>query len=102
MNAVTKVGTNGFHGAAFEFLRNDALDARNFFDPTQRQHCAGINLGTRWEVHVGKNRLFWFTDYQGTRETRGLGTGLVTLPSAAQRNGVIHAGRISPIRKEIR
>ena len=49
-----------------------------------------------------RNRLFWFTDYQGTRETRGLGTGVVTLPSADAAERRIHAGRISPIRKEIR
>jgi len=87
MNAVTKSGTNGFHGTAFEFLRNDALDARNFFDQTK-----GTLKRNQFGYAVGgpaiKNRLFWFTDYQGTRETRGLSSGLVTLPSAAQRNGV--------------
>src|SRR5438552_2608247 len=87
MNAVTKSGTNGFHGAAFEFLRNDKLDARNFFDQTKgalRRNQFGYAVGGP----AIKNRLFWFTDYQGTRETRGLSSGLVTLPSAAQRNGV--------------
>jgi Carboxypeptidase regulatory-like domain len=87
MNAVTKSGTNGFHGAAFEFLRNDKLDARNFFDQTK-----GVLKRNQYGYAVGgpalKNRLFWFTDYQGTRETRGLSSGLVTLPSSAQRGGV--------------
>ncbi len=88
MNAVTKSGTNRFHGAAFEFLRNDALDARNFFDQTK-----GVLKRNQFGYAVGgpaiRNRLFWFTDYQGTRETRGLSSGLVTLPSLAQRGGVL-------------
>src|SRR5437588_8124495 len=87
MNAITKSGTNGFHGTAFEFLRNDKMDARNFFDQTR-----GALKRNQFGYAVGgpalKNRLFWFTDYQGTRETRGLSSGLVTLPSSAQRNGV--------------
>src|SRR5882724_713174 len=86
MNAVTKSGTNGLHGTAFEFLRNDALDARNFFDQTKgtlKRNQFGYAVG----APAIRNRLFWFTDYQGTRETRGLSSGLVTLPSAAQRNG---------------
>src|SRR5438045_3372406 len=70
MNAITKSGTNGFHGAAFEFLRNNALDARNFFDQTK-----GVLRRNQFGYAVGgpalKDRLFWFTDYQGTRETRG-------------------------------
>ncbi len=64
MNAVTKSGTNGFHGAGFEFLRNDALDARNFFDQTK-----GVLKRNQFGYAVGgpaiRNRLFWFTDYQG-------------------------------------
>jgi hypothetical protein len=87
MNAVTKSGTNGLHGTAFEFLRNDKLDARNFFDQSK-----GVLKRNQFGYAVGgpalKNRLFWFTDYQGTRENRGLSSGLVTLPSADQRNGV--------------
>ena len=92
MNAVTKAGTNGFHGTAFEFLRNDKLDARNFFDQTR-----GTLKRNQFGYAVGgpalKNRLFWFTDYQGTRETRGLSSGLVTLPSADQRDGVFTPAR---------
>src|SRR6202050_1484816 len=48
MNAITKSGTNGFHGDAFEFLRNDAMDARNFFDPSKaelRQNQFGYAVG---------------------------------------------------------
>ena len=87
MNAITKSGTNGFHGSAFEFLRNDKLDARNFFDPsksTLKRNQFGYAIGGP----AIKNKLFWFTDYQGTREVVGGSTGLVELPTAAQRQGV--------------
>src|ERR1700738_75252 len=86
VNAITKSGTNGFHGDAFEFLRNDKLDARNFFAPSKSElrrnqfgYAAG---GPFW-----KNKLFWFSDYQGTRQVQGAETGLVTLHTAAQRQG---------------
>jgi len=87
MNAITKTGTNGFHGAAFEFLRNDALDARNFFDPSKselRQNQFGYAVGGPF----WRNRLFWFTDYQGTRQVQGASTGLVTVPTVAERSGM--------------
>jgi len=86
MNAITKSGTNGFHGDGFEFLRNSDMDARGFFDPTKAElkrnqfgYTAG---GPAW-----KNRLFWFTDYQGTRQTQGASTGIVDLPTPAMRGG---------------
>src|SRR5512136_2554332 len=86
MNAITKSGTNGFHGTAFEFLRNDKLDSRNFFDPQK-----GVFKRNQFGYAVGrpaiKNKVFWFTDYQGTREVRGISTGLVQLPTATQRAG---------------
>ncbi len=86
MNAVTKSGTNGFHGSAFEFLRNSDLDARNFFDPTRavlhRNQFGFAAGGPFW-----KDKLFWFTDYQGTRQTQGLSTGVVQVPSLAERGG---------------
>ncbi|HEX4167233.1 MAG TPA: carboxypeptidase-like regulatory domain-containing protein, partial [Bryobacteraceae bacterium] len=86
MNAITKSGTNAFHGDAFEFLRNDDFDARNFFDPTKaelRRNQFGYAVGGPFL----KNKLFWFTDFQGTREVRGASTGLVPVPSTAERSG---------------
>jgi hypothetical protein len=91
MNAITKSGTNGVHGSAFEFLRNDNLDARNFFDPTKaelRQNQFGYAVGGPF----WKNRIFWFTDYQGTRQVAGASTGLVSVPTDAQRAGDFGAG----------
>jgi len=61
-----KSGTNSFHGGAFEFLRNDALDSRNFFSPTVavlKQNQFGFTLGGP----IRKNKTFFFGDYQGTR-----------------------------------
>jgi hypothetical protein len=86
MNAITKSGTNSFHGDIFEFLRNNALDARNFFAPSKselRQNQFGYTLGGP----VWKNHLFFFSDYQGTRQVQGAETGLVTVPTTAQRAG---------------
>jgi hypothetical protein len=86
MNAITKSGTNGFHGSAFEFLRNDDLDSRGFFDPTR-----GAFKRNQFGYAVGgpaiKNKIFWFTDYQGTREVQGLSTGFLTVPTADMRSG---------------
>src|SRR5947199_4764550 len=87
MNAITKSGTNGVHGDVFEFLRNDKFDARNYFDPTKaelRRNQFGYAVGGPF----WKNKLFWFTDYQGTREVVGASTGIVQLPTAAQRQGI--------------
>ncbi len=91
MNAITKSGTNGVHGAVFEFLRNDKLDARNFFDPGKaelRRNQFGYAVGGPFV----KNKLFWFTDYQGTRQVAGASTGLVTVPTLAERSGNFDPG----------
>src|SRR6266566_3241623 len=87
MNTITKSGTNGIHGDAFYFWRNDTLDARGFFDPSKaelRRHQFGYAVGGPF----WKNKLFWFTDYQGTREVVGASTGIVQLPTEAQRQGI--------------
>jgi hypothetical protein len=86
MNAITKSGTNRIHGTVFEFLRNDKLDARNYFDPSRsdlRRNQFGYAVGGPF----WKNKLFWFTDYQGTRQVVGASTGFVTLPTVDQRSG---------------
>src|SRR5215475_1934423 len=87
MNAITKSGTNGVHGDVFEFMRNDKFDARNYFDPTKaelRRNQFGYAVGGP----LWKNHIFWFTDYQGTREVQAKGTGTVQLPTSAQRQGI--------------
>ena len=74
MAAVTKSGTNSFHGDAYEFLRNTDLDANNFFlneegtaRPTYKRNQFGGTLGGP----VMKDRAWFFISYQGTRETNG-------------------------------
>jgi hypothetical protein len=86
MNAITKSGTNGVHGDAFEFLRNSDMDARSFFDQT-RAELKRNQFGYAVGGPFWKNRLFWFTDYQGTRQTQGASTGIVAVPTTAERAG---------------
>jgi hypothetical protein len=86
ISVVTKSGANQFHGDAFEFLRNTSLDARGFFDParsTFQQNQFGGTLGGPIE----KDKVFFFTDYQGQRTVQGVETGIVSVPSLANRNG---------------
>src|SRR5215472_14592783 len=84
VNVVTKSGSNDLHGSAFEFLRNTDLDARNFFSPERsfyRQNQFGGTLGGP----IRKNKLFWFGDYQGTRQSQGVDTGPIPVPSLPDR-----------------
>ena len=86
INVITKSGTNAFHGDLFEFLRNTDLDARNYFSPTRgsfNQNQFGGTLGGP----VTSNKIFFYADYQGTRQTQGVDTGLIPVPSAADRSG---------------
>lgn len=82
----TKSGTNQFHGSAFEFLRNDALDARPTFDATrpsfQRNQFGGALGGP-----IIHNKLFFFGDYNGWRQNLPFERSLDTVPTAAMRNG---------------
>src|SRR5271154_5310406 len=95
VNAITKTGTNSFHGDVFEFLRNDAMDARNYFAPSKselRQNQFGYTLGgPAWKDH-----LFFFSDYQGTRQVQGAETGQVTVPTAAERAGNFDPAALAP------
>jgi hypothetical protein len=89
INAITKSGTNGFHGDAFWFLRNNALDANNYFANAAGLPTTELRRNQFGAVGGGpilKDRLFWFADYQGTRQTQGAET-TTTLPTADQRQG---------------
>ena len=86
INVITKSGSNQLHGTVFEFLRNTALDARNFFSPERsfyRQNQFGGTIGGP----IRKNKLFFFGDYQGTRQSQGVDTGLIPVPTLADRSG---------------
>src|SRR6266567_2429841 len=86
VNVVTKSGTNEIHGSAFEFLRNEKLDARNYFDP-ERGAFKRNQFGGTIGAPLVKNKLFFFGDYQGTREVRGVSSGLINVPSPLERSG---------------
>jgi hypothetical protein len=86
ISVVTKSGANEFHGSAFEFLRNTALDARNFFD-TQRGLFRRNQFGGTLGGPVLRDKVFFFIDYQGTRELRGISGGKIPVPTLDQRNG---------------
>ena len=86
ISVITKSGTNGLHGNAFDFLRNTDLDARNYFSPTRgafRQNQFGGTVGGP----IRRDKLFYFLDYQGTRQTMGVDTGIIAVPSNADRAG---------------
>lgn len=82
----TKSGTNQFHGSAFEFLRNTALDARNYFS-SERAKFDRNQFGAAVGGPTMLDKLFFFADYQGTRLTQGIDTGRISVPSLTDRGG---------------
>ncbi|MFZ0736763.1 MAG: carboxypeptidase regulatory-like domain-containing protein [Candidatus Acidiferrales bacterium] len=88
INVVTKSGTNAFHGDLFEFLRNTNLDARNFFSPT-RGAFGQNQFGGTFGGPIRRKKIFFFADYQGTRLTQGVDTGLIPVPSLQERSGEV-------------
>lgn len=86
VNVVTKSGTNQFHGDAFEFLRNTNLDAKNYFSQ-ERGAFHRNQFGGTFGGPVIHNKVFFFGDYQGTRQVIGQDSGLIPVPSAADRSG---------------
>src|SRR5882724_8444815 len=110
VNIATRSGGNDYHGEVFEFLRNDALDARNFFNfcppgldtcksqgkPPFKRNQFGANLGGPINLprfgeggspigYHGKNKSFFFFSYEGLRQRQGLTLPVVTVPTEAQR-----------------
>jgi hypothetical protein len=86
INVVTKSGTNNFHGNLFEFFRNTHLDARNYFSP-ERSAFHQNQYGGTFGGPIRKEKIFFFADYQGQRFIQGIETGIVSVPSMANRNG---------------
>jgi hypothetical protein len=86
VNAITKSGTNGFHGDAFWFVRNYVFNARNFFAPARdslKRNQAGATLGGP----IKRDRLFFFAAYQGSTERTAPATNQAFVPTAAVLQG---------------
>ncbi len=92
LNVSTKSGSNAYHGALFEFLRNDKLDARDFFAPTRgilKRNQFGADVGgpvTIPKLYNGHNKTFFFVNYEGMRERQGLIFNNL-VPTPAQKRG---------------
>ena len=87
VNLATRSGANTMHGSLFEFFRDDALDARNYFSsstkPPFRRHLFGGEVGGP----IVRNRIFFFVSYEGMRQAQGLNVNTV-VPSEAERASV--------------
>ena len=97
VNAVTRSGSNAFHGSAYEFLRNSALDAANFFEnagglpksPFKRNQFGGAVGGP-----IIRNRTFFFADFEGIRQSKGI-ANFDSVPSPNARNGMLSSGTVT-------
>jgi hypothetical protein len=94
IDAVTRAGTNQFHGSLYEFFRNSALDARNFFDgssiPPLRKNQFGAALGGP----IKRQKTFFFFDYEGIRQSLGV-TAVSVVPSPQARQGHLISGAVT-------
>ncbi len=99
VNAITRAGTNQFHGSVYEFLRNSALDSNDFFSrvggtpkPPFKRNQFGASAG----APIIKDRLFVFADYEGLRQTKGIPQSS-TVFSDAVHNGFLATGPANPL-----
>jgi Carboxypeptidase regulatory-like domain len=89
VNLVTKSGVNEFHGDAFEFLRLTGMNARNYYNPAPgpKSKYTQNQFGGTFGGPMKKDKLFFFADYQGTRQTTGGGSSVTAVPSLLDREG---------------
>ena len=97
VNAITRSGTNKYHGSAYEFIRNSKLDARNFFDdptkptpPFKRNQFGGTFGGP-----IVKDHTFFFADFEALRQSKGI-PQISTVPSAAAQAGTLCSNPDNP------
>lgn len=91
INAVTKSGTNAFHGSAYEFLRNDVFDAKNYFNTTAKPGFRQNQFGGSIGGPIKRNKLFFFGNYEGVRNSLGQ-TGKAFVPDAEVHQGYVPNG----------
>jgi hypothetical protein len=99
VNAVSKSGTNSFHGSAYEFLRNSAVDARNFFDGTNKPPFRQNQFGGSLGGPIKKDKLFFFVNDEELRKALGQ-TVVALVPDADAHRGIVN-GMSVPINPAI-
>jgi len=93
VNAVSKSGTNSFHGSAYEFLRNSAVDARNFFDPSTKPAFRQNQFGGSFGGPIKKDKLFFFVNDEELRKSLGQ-TFIGLIPDANAHLGIVNGQNI--------
>ena len=96
INIVTASGTNALHGDAYEFLRNSALDARNFFDLPQIPHFERNMFGGSLGGPVKKDKTFLFANYEGFRQSLGL-SDVTLVPDTNARAGLLPCAALTTV-----
>src|SRR6202140_3452414 len=94
ISAITRSGTNQFHGSTYEFLRNSALDARNYFDLASIAPFRRNQFGASAGGPIRKDKTFIFGDYEGLRQSLGLSM-VDNVPSVAARSGQLSTGNVT-------
>ena len=94
VNAITRSGTNQFHGDAYDFLRNSALDARNYFDGPQIPPFKRNQFGAAAGGPIRKDKTFVFGNYEGVRQSKGVSV-VNTVLSPAARAGNLSTGKVT-------
>jgi len=94
VNSVTKSGTNALHGSGYEFFRNSALDARNFFDPPKIPLLQKNQFGGTLGGPIKKDKMFFFANYEGVWANTGTNTAFF-LPDEQAHSGFIPSGYVA-------
>jgi Carboxypeptidase regulatory-like domain len=95
INVVTKSGTNNWHGSVYEFLRNQAFNAKGYLD-LRRADDKQNQFGGTFGGPIKKDRTFFFASYEGRRVVHGISSDAVTVPTAAERAGDFSASPFDP------
>jgi len=94
INSVTRSGSNDWHGSAYEFARNAALDARNYFDGTEKPPFTRNQFGGTLGGPIRRNKSFFFINYEGLRQDLTV-TQLSSVPSDNARQGILSTGNVT-------
>lgn len=96
VTATIKSGTDKFHGELFEFIRNDVADAHNYFARTSKNILKRNQFGATFGGPIIRQKLFFFTDFEETRQSQGIVFN-DTVPSDAMRRGDFSSAKTKPI-----